>query len=373
MASLRLAIARPGTIVLAATIAAAIMLFIPADTHAQQTDRPPAPPQLQAEPDAQPGRARLTWNHIPDAVAYQAWYAPADGPSGRLSAKVIAPQNEQVIYGLQNNTEYRFHVMVKVGADPTKARWSLWSAPTAIRTPAGDPSAALDPTSAICDRPDLLVQGIRQALGADLPCHAITNSHLADITSLDFSQAPGITVNPETGQVDVMWDSSNDQYQGPVKVEPPDLAGLTNVTKLNLSGLGITSLSPDFLVHLPQLTHLDASHNRIEAIPDHLFAGSPNLVHVDLSYNRISAVDLQAFDGLVKLEFIDLDYNKLDSMPDQAINTSRQPNLRHVSLVFNPGSAGQLARLSIRHQSNAQRQPVFVCLVLDDDRQCVDP
>ncbi len=139
MASLRLAIARPGTIVLAATIAAAIMLFIPADTHAQHSERPPAPPQLQAEPDAQPGRARLTWSEVPDAVAYQAWYAPADGPSGRLSAKVIAPQNEQVIYGLQNNTEYRFHVMVKVGADPTKARWSLWSAPAAIRTPARRP------------------------------------------------------------------------------------------------------------------------------------------------------------------------------------------------------------------------------------------
>ena len=370
MASTRITRSRPLNIAIIAIAAMAIMMITPFVARAQQPDAPPPYPRVQATTDEQSSQVHLTWNEIPGALAYQIWYGPTRGPDGRLFPTVDAPQNEQIIYGLQPATEYRFHVMVKVGDIPAEAHWSLWSLAATTVTPAADPNAAFNPTADLCDRPHFAVNRIKAALDTNLTCQQITASHLSQLTVLDLSQAPSVTV--EAGLVSTRWLDPNPDYQGPIDLQPQDLAGLSNVTVLDISGLGITHLTPEMFTYLPQLTELRARRNQIQALPAHVFAASPNLSYIDLSYNQIDSIAPNAFAGLAQLEVLDLDYNQLKSMPDRAITNSKHPLLRQLSLVLNPGSEAQLESLPVHHQANAQGVPIFVCLMIDQDRQCVN-
>lgn len=370
MASTRIARSHPLNLAIAAIAAVAIMTLTPFAARAQQPDAPPPHPQVQATIGEQSGQAHLTWNQTPGALAYQIWYGPTRGPGGRLFPTVDAPQNEQIIYGLQPATEYRFHVMVKVGDKPAEAHWSLWSQAATIVTPNADPDAAFDPTADLCNRPHFAVNRFKAALDTNLTCQQITASHLSQLTVLDLSQAPSVTV--EAGLVSTRWLDPNPDYQGTIDLQPQDLAGLSNVTVLDISGLGITHLTPEMFTYLPQLTELRARRNQIQALPAHVFAASPNLSYIDLSYNQIDSVAPDAFTGLTQLEVLDLDYNQLESMPDRAITNSKHPHLRQLSLILNPGSEAQLASLPVRHQANAQGIPIYVCLMIDQDRQCVN-
>ena len=368
MISTRLAVAIVALAALTATFLG------PTHGHAQDIPPRPMPPALHVTANDHPGRATISWTEVPGALGYLVWYGPSSSPGGRLTAPVDPSQTQQTIYGLRSSTDYSFHVMVKVaGAQPTDLRWSLWSTPATLLTTAGLPTAALDPSLPICDRPDLFVRRIREALDTHLACNDITVSHLADLTTLDLSQTPGIAVNPHTGENTVVWDRTNDRYDGIVTLQPHDMAGLDNVTDLNISGLGLTHLDPDFFVHLPSLQTLHANSNRIDAIPDHVFSGSPGLAYIDLSYNRISSIGRHPFTQLSDLRVIDLDYNRISTIPDDAISTARHPALHLVSLVSNPGSDSQLSELTVIEQKNAQGNDVFVCLALGKDRQCVQP
>ena len=368
MTSTRLALAVATLAALTATI------LSPMGAQAQDIPLRPTPPTVHVTTDDHPGRATIVWTEVPGALDYLVWYGPTSSPGGRLTAPLDPSQTQQTIYGLRSSTDYSFHVMVKVaGTQQTDLRWSLWSAPATLLTPAGLPTAALDPSLPICDRPDLVVQRIREALNTDLACNDITVSHLADLATLDLSQTPGIDVNPHTGENNVLWDRTNDRYGGIVTLQPGDMAGLDNVTDLNISGLGLTRLDPEFFVYLPSLQILRAHSNRITSIPDKVFSASPGLTYIDLSYNRISSIGQRAFTPLSDLRFIDLDFNRISSIPDDAITTARHPNLQAVSLVLNPGSAEQLSQLSVNQQRNAQGKEIFVCLALAEERQCIDP
>ena len=374
MASARITRSRPLNIAIAiaAITAMAIVVFTPFVARAQQPDAPPPHPRVQATTDEQSGQVHLTWNEIPGALAYQIWYGPTHGSGGRLSPTVDAPQAERIFYGLQRATEYRFHVMVKVGDIPAEARWSLWSQAATTVTPSADPNAAFNPTADLCDRPHFAVNRIKAALDTNLTCQQITASHLSQLTVLDLSQAPSVTVDAETGLVSTRWLDPNPDYQGPIDLQPQDLAGLSNVTILDISGLGITHLTPEMFAYLPQLTELRARRNQIRTLPAHVFAASPNLSYIDLSYNQIDSIAPDAFTGLTQLEVLDLDYNQIESMHDRAITNSKHPHLQQLSLILNPGSEAQLASLPVRHQANAQGVPIFVCLMIDQDRQCVN-
>ena len=161
------------------------------------------------------------------------------------------------------------------------------------------------------------------------------------------------------------------QFGGAVHFRLQDLAGLVNLTELNMSGLGISTVSPDLFHDLGNLQNIDLSYNRVKNLPPDLFTHTPELTKISLSQNRIDHVDAGAFNGLRSLQAICLGNNLLETLPDQAIHVDKHPDLHRVSLFHNPGSEGQLAGLSIHDQTNAQGVRVFTCLALDENRQCV--
>ena len=356
-------------VTMVAVTAAAITLAGTASIHAQPSNPPPAAPTLEATIPDEPGRTHLAWSEVPGALTYQVWYGPTSGGQGQFYDPIPAPQKQLIVYGLNHDTEYSFNVMVKVSNnDYSVVRWSLWSDQATVRTPA---STRPGPAASTCERLDFVNRRIRQALQKDLPCADVTAAHLAAITHLDLS-LPAQFVTDQNGRVIEPWDQTNSLHRNAIQIRPQDLAGLYNATELNLSNLGITHLTPEMFTYLPQLTELRARRNQIRTLPAHVFAASPNLSYIDLSYNQIDSVAPDTFAGLTQLEVLDLDYNQLESMPDRAITNSKHPHLRQLSLILNPGSEAQLASLSVRDQANAQGAPIFVCLMIDQDRQCVD-
>jgi internalin A len=118
----------------------------------------------------------------------------------------------------------------------------------------------------------------------------------------------------------------------------------TNAAKLDLSGLGITSI-PASVFDLPQLQNLDLSNNQITTVPASLWQLS-HLQNLDLHDNQITTIPASLWQ-LPHLQNLDLHDNQITTVPDSLGQLSQ---LQHLDLRDNqitrvPDSLGQLSQL----------------------------
>ena len=119
------------------------------------------------------------------------------------------------------------------------------------------------------------------------------------------------------------------------------VTGLIHVKFLNVSSIGITSVSSNMLLSFPILQVMDMSrnkinfdkespmrlnsnrdiqclnfsHNLINFVPQNLFSSLVSLQKLDLSHNRIHDFDFNV-SGLILLVNLNLEYNKISEIPE---------------------------------------------------------
>lgn len=91
-------------------------------------------------------------------------------------------------------------------------------------------------------------------------------------------------------------------------------SGLSSLTKLMLSGLGIRELPAGVFNDLSRLKILDLSQNELTKIAKGTFANQRELNTLYLGNNRISSLVSVSFEGLDSLRVIDLHQNQIQSL-----------------------------------------------------------
>ncbi|XP_012946304.1 toll-like receptor 4 [Aplysia californica] len=112
------------------------------------------------------------------------------------------------------------------------------------------------------------------------------------------------------------------------------IAGLKNVTRIDMNGSFISHLSTSFFQPFPELTHLDLSTNflRDTYTPGskiQLFKHLTNLKYLNLSINLIQRLPEDAFAGLNNLQSLDLSQNSIEDFSQNLWNMSQ---LKYLSL-----------------------------------------
>ena len=148
----------------------------------------------------------------------------------------------------------------------------------------------LFPTS-VCDRTmevrDVIVATVSDAM----TCNDVTTDHLAEITTLDLSST-GIS-SLQTGDFD----------------------NLIELQTLNLASSGLNDLPEDIFRNLTALTDLDLSSNTFSILPPNIFADLTNLLTLDLSSNAFSTLSETIFSDLTNLQTLRLNNNALETLP----------------------------------------------------------
>lgn len=138
-------------------------------------------------------------------------------------------------------------------------------------------------------------------------------------------------------------------------IYPIEIKGKTKkqVTKLNLSGLGLTEF-PENIFEYPNLTKLVLSNNRIKSIPKELLT-LKKLKVLDLANNEIAILQSSVF-KMPKLATLNLYGNNIKKFPKQITGSS----IQKLMIGKNPIEDGELDKL---HE---------VCEVVGNDKKIVD-
>ncbi|XP_037636755.1 slit homolog 3 protein [Sebastes umbrosus] len=106
-----------------------------------------------------------------------------------------------------------------------------------------------------------------------------------------------------------------------------------DATELYLEGNMLTSV-PKELAGLKQLSLVDLSNNSISTLAPFTFNNMTQLATLILSYNQIRCIPVHAFDGLKSLRLLTLHGNDLSTIPEGAFN--HLTALSHLALGANP-------------------------------------
>lgn len=138
-------------------------------------------------------------------------------------------------------------------------------------------------------------------------------------------------------------------------IYPIEIKGKTKkqVTKLNLSGLGLTEF-PENIFEYPNLTKLVLSNNRIKSIPKELLT-LKKLKVLDLANNEIAILQSSVF-KMPKLTTLNLYGNNIKKFPKQITGSS----IQKLMIGKKPIEDGELDKL---HE---------VCEVVGNDKKTVD-
>ena len=163
---------------------------------------------------------------------------------------------------------------------------------------AAEEDGPVTPTPGICGRTAKIQEVILAELTGVTDCAAVTVADLASITTFGG---------------DLGFATFN---QGITSLEAGDFAGLTALTKLNLSQNQLTTLPAGIFSGLTAVEEILLSGNQLTALPEGTFAGLTTLVEIDLGGNSLTAIPAQAFSGLTALQRLNLGANDLSSLPD---------------------------------------------------------
>ena len=89
---------------------------------------------------------------------------------------------------------------------------------------------------------------------------------------------------------------------------------LSNLDRLDLTRLNLTSIASGTFAHLSLLSEIDLSSNKINFLHENIFDGLVELRFVNLSQNKLTKLAVNLFKGLVRLETIDLSENLLEQL-----------------------------------------------------------
>ena len=93
-------------------------------------------------------------------------------------------------------------------------------------------------------------------------------------------------------------------------------AHFAEITELDLSGMGISSLKAGDFAGLSALRSLRLDGNSLASLPDGVFSGLSELRDLRLDYNELSDLPGDAFSGLSSLESLTFSENNLTELPD---------------------------------------------------------
>ena len=168
----------------------------------------------------------------------------------------------------------------------------------------------------VCDRTtqvaDAIVAAVSEVSTAvSIACGDVTAGHLADITTLDLSST-GIS-SLKTGDFD----------------------NLIALQTLNLASNGLNNLPEDIFNSLTALRELDLSSNDFSTLPLNIFAGLTNLLTLDLSSNAFNnTLPATIFSELTSLETLLLNDNDLVTLPPNIF--AGLTSLQALNMVNNP-------------------------------------
>ncbi|MDD9818073.1 MAG: leucine-rich repeat protein, partial [Gammaproteobacteria bacterium] len=108
---------------------------------------------------------------------------------------------------------------------------------------------------------------------------------------------------------------------------PPDFfRGLSRLNILYMRSLGLRSLPPGIFSDLPLLFDLDLSTNNLASLPPNLFGNQPLLSALSLTGNRLTSLPQDIFSGLINLQFLELVGNDNLVLPARVVaDLARQP------------------------------------------------
>ena len=96
--------------------------------------------------------------------------------------------------------------------------------------------------------------------------------------------------------------------------------GLSNLKKIDFTGLQIKKIHPNAFNGLANLEIIDFNSNKIEIIHENTFNGLTNLKHINFSDNQIKAIHPNLFNGLANLEVITFSRNKIEVIHENTFN-----------------------------------------------------
>ena len=134
----------------------------------------------------------------------------------------------------------------------------------------------------ICGRTAAIVEAILAATPAADTCSTVLGADMANIAELAPSDWRGYHLQSD------------------------DFAGLTTLTRLDLTGMNVTGLPADGFDGIEDLLELDLSGSGLRQLAAGNFDGLPTLSVLDLSDNLISDLPTRVFDGLTNLIELDL-------------------------------------------------------------------
>eukprot|EP00042_Codosiga_hollandica_P030943 m.183488 g.183488 ORF g.183488 m.183488 type:complete len:537 (-) comp53500_c1_seq3:33-1643(-) len=85
----------------------------------------------------------------------------------------------------------------------------------------------------------------------------------------------------------------------------------TNITELDLSMNGLTSLEANVFAMFASLENLTLAQNDLTIIQPNAFAGLSSLLNLNLSYNSLTSLEVNTFAGLSSLSFLEVTYNNM--------------------------------------------------------------
>lgn len=147
-----------------------------------------------------------------------------------------------------------------------------------------------------CDRTAEVLAGIVKAVPNINECGFLRSAHLAEITELDLSN------------------------QGISSLKSGDFAGLSALERLLLNDNQLTILPADVFSDLAALVVLELTANQLESLPDKVFFGLSELRAIILSFNRLSRLPEGIFSGLSEIYTLWLGGNALTSLPPDAFS-----------------------------------------------------
>ncbi|XP_045506990.1 uncharacterized protein LOC123703135 isoform X2 [Colias croceus] len=117
-------------------------------------------------------------------------------------------------------------------------------------------------------------------------------------------------------------DVSSNALEGPVG--PTTLPTLLVLETLHLADNTFASIRRGALAGLANLTHLNLHNNQIDVLEDYAFRHLTNLSHLDLSHNEIVSVSGASLAQLTNLVHLDLSHNFLRSLSAEPLKTLHQ-------------------------------------------------
>ncbi|QMS88045.1 leucine-rich repeat domain-containing protein [Nostoc edaphicum CCNP1411] len=147
------------------------------------------------------------------------------------------------------------------------------------------------------------------------------------VTKLDLSGKGLTTLPPEIGQLTNL--RSIDLTSNKLRSLPPEIGQLTKLQSLDLGSNQVSCLPPK-IVQLTNLQLLDLSSNQLSSLPPEIVQLT-NLRSLNLTWNQVSSLPPE-IGQLTKLELLFLTWNKLSSLPSEIVELT---NLQTLDLSIN--------------------------------------